>query len=59
VAWCEYGTPDALPGIYHRKEFEAELDRLPDYRLRCFFVFRRHRGSVALTDRTVAVRVAR
>jgi GNAT superfamily N-acetyltransferase len=43
VAWCEYGTPEDLPNIYHRKEYEAELDRLPDYRITCFFVDRRYR----------------
>jgi len=43
VAWCEYGTPEELPNIYHRKEYEAGLDQLPDYRLTCFFVDRGHR----------------
>jgi hypothetical protein len=43
VAWCEYGTPQELPNIYHRKEYEASLDRLPDYRLTCFFVDRKYR----------------
>jgi len=43
VAWCQYGTPDELPNIYHRKEYEAHLDALPDYRLTCFFVDRRYR----------------
>jgi hypothetical protein len=43
VAWCEYGTPEELPNIYHRKEFEADLDRLPDYRLTCFLVGRSYR----------------
>ena len=38
VAWCEYGTPEELPNIYHRKEYEEGLTRLPDYRLTCFFV---------------------
>jgi hypothetical protein len=33
VAWCEYGTPEELPNIYHRKEHEAGLERLPDFRL--------------------------
>jgi hypothetical protein len=32
VAWCEYGPPVELPNIYHRKEYEAALDRLPDPR---------------------------
>ena len=43
VAWCQYGTPEELPNIYHRKEYEAGLDRLPDYRLTCFFVDRKYR----------------
>jgi GNAT superfamily N-acetyltransferase len=43
VAWCEYGTPQELPNINHRKDYEAGLDRLPDYRLTCFFVDRKYR----------------
>jgi hypothetical protein len=43
VAWCQYGSPEELPSIYHRKEYEAGLDRVPDYRLTCFFVDRRYR----------------
>ena len=43
VAWCEYGTPDELPTIHHLKQYEAELDLLPDYRLTCIFVDRRYR----------------
>jgi hypothetical protein len=43
VAWCEYGPPEELPNIYHRKEYEAHLERLPDYRLTCFFVDKRYR----------------
>jgi hypothetical protein len=45
VGWCEYGTPAELPNIYHRKEYEAGLDRPPDYRLTCFFVDKRYRRS--------------
>jgi GNAT superfamily N-acetyltransferase len=53
VAWCEYGTPEELPSIYHRKQYEAELDRLPDYRLTCFFVDRdyRRKGIAAVALR--------
>ena len=43
VAWCEYGTPEELPNIYHRKEYDAGLDRLPDYRITCLFVGKGHR----------------
>ena len=43
VAWCEYGSPEELPNIYHRKQYEAELDRSPDYRITCMFVDKRYR----------------
>ena len=43
VAWCEYGSPAELPNINHRKEYEASVDRLPDYRLTCFFVDKKYR----------------
>ena len=43
VAWCEYGTPEELPNIYHRKEYEAQLDRVPDYRITCVFVDKKYR----------------
>ena len=42
VGWCQFGAPDELPGITHRKEYEA-LGQVPDYRLTCFFVDRDHR----------------
>jgi hypothetical protein len=43
IAWCQYGPPDELPNIHHRKQYEAELDRLPDYRITCIFVDKKHR----------------
>jgi GNAT superfamily N-acetyltransferase len=43
VAWCEYGTPVELPNIYHRKQYDAELDTLPDYRITCIFVDKKYR----------------
>ena len=43
VAWCEYGSPEELPNIYHKKEYQAGLDELPRYRLTCFFVDRDYR----------------
>jgi hypothetical protein len=48
VAWCEYGTPEELPNIYHRSEYEAGLDIVPDYRLTCLFVDKNYRrGGLA------------
>jgi hypothetical protein len=43
IAWCEYGSPEELPNIYHRKQYEEELDLVPDYRITCIFVDRRYR----------------
>jgi GNAT superfamily N-acetyltransferase len=47
VGWCQYGSPAELPNINHRKEYEAGLDRLPDYRLTCFFVDKKYRRQGA------------
>lgn len=43
IGWAEYGPPDQLPRIYHRKEIEARDEPAPDYRITCFFVDRRYR----------------
>ena len=44
VAWCQFGPPAELPNIYHRKEYEAGLEKLPDYRLTCLFVDKSYRA---------------
>jgi GNAT superfamily N-acetyltransferase len=43
VAWCQYGSPDELSRIYHRKEYEAGLVEPPDYRLTRLFVDKAYR----------------
>jgi hypothetical protein len=43
VAWCQFGSPEELPNIHHRKEYEATLDTLPDYRITCIFVDKKYR----------------
>lgn len=56
VAWAEFGSPDELPNLHHRKQYladlEAEGESEPDYRVTCIFVDRRFRRhglvSVAL-----------
>lgn len=45
VGWCQYGTVEELPRIYHRREWESGLIVMPDYRITCFFVDRDHRRS--------------
>ena len=43
IAWCEFGTPEELPTIHHRKQYDATSERAPDWRLTCIFVDRRYR----------------
>ena len=43
VAWAEYGTPEELPRIHHRKQYDAEADLVPDYRITCVFVVKDRR----------------
>ena len=46
IAWCQYGTPDELPNIYHRKEHDAQPEEPPaQYRITCFFVDRDYRRN--------------
>ena len=52
VAWAEFGRPDELPNIHHRKQYDAETVNPPDYRITCINVARTHRkkglGRLAL-----------
>jgi GNAT superfamily N-acetyltransferase len=42
VAWCQFGPPEELPRIYHRKEVESKMEA-PDWRITCIFVDRDYR----------------
>ena len=52
VGWCQFGPPDELPRIKHRRAYVEGLKDLPDWRITCFFVDRDYRrkdvASVAL-----------
>lgn len=43
--WCQYGSPDELPGIKHRRMYDKDAPPRPDWRITCFYVDRRHRGQ--------------
>lgn len=45
VAWAEYGTPEELPTIHHRKQYDATADpeRPADWRVTCIQVEKSHR----------------
>jgi len=45
IAWCEYGSPEQLPRIYHRKQYDAGEANPAPWRITCFFVDRDHRRS--------------
>jgi len=47
VAWCQFGPTDELPRIKSERAYQQGLTRLPDWRITCFFVSRRHRGKGA------------
>ena len=45
VAWAQYGSPEELPSIQHRKEYIATAERLPDFRGTCIQFERGRRGQ--------------
>lgn len=45
IAWAQFGPVDELPNIHHRKEWLRTVEALPDYRITCVYVDRRHRRS--------------
>ena len=49
IAWAEYGMPAELPDIHHRKQYLAERDLEPDYRITCIFVDKRFRRNGLVT----------
>lgn len=42
--WCQYGVPEELSNIKHRRKYDQDAPPLPDWRITCFYVDRRHRG---------------
>ena len=43
--WCQFGSPQELPAIKHRREYEKDAPPLPDWRITCFYVDTKHRGQ--------------
>ncbi len=61
VAWAQFGTVTELPNIHHRKQWEAETEQRPDYRITCLFVDKRYRrkGLAEVAVRGALVLIAR
>jgi ribosomal protein S18 acetylase RimI-like enzyme len=43
--WCQWGSPDELPTIKHKRVYLAQPPALPDWRITCFYVDPKHRGQ--------------
>lgn len=43
--WCQWGSPEELPNIKHRRAYEKEPHPEPDWRITCFYVDTKHRGQ--------------
>lgn len=43
--WCQYGDPEELSGIKHRRKYDQAEPEVPDWRITCIFVDKRHRGE--------------
>ena len=43
--WCQYGSPEELPGIKHKREYAKDAPLLPDWRITCLYVDTKHRGN--------------
>jgi GNAT superfamily N-acetyltransferase len=43
--WCQFGSPEELPGIKHRREYDKDAPPTPDWRITCFYVDKKHRGE--------------
>ena len=45
MGWCQFGPPEELPRVKHKRAYLADLTALPDGRITCFFVDKRRRRS--------------
>ena len=43
--WAQFGDVDELPGIKHRRVYDQAPPPVPDWRITCVFVDKRHRGQ--------------
>ena len=43
--WCQYGSPEELSGIKHRRDYDKDAPPRPDWRITCFYVEKKHRGQ--------------
>ncbi|MGL4576316.1 MAG: GNAT family N-acetyltransferase [Burkholderiaceae bacterium] len=45
IGWCQFGSPEELPRIKHKRAYELIPVGRPDWRITCFFVDKEYRGK--------------
>ena len=43
--WCQYGSPEELSNIKHKRQYDKDAPPRPDWRITCLFVDEKHRGQ--------------
>ena len=43
--WCQYGSPEELPSIKHKREYDKDAPPRPDWRITCFYTDKKHRAQ--------------
>lgn len=43
--WCQYGSVEELSNIKHKRAYDTDPPLVPDWRITCVFVDRKHRGN--------------
>lgn len=43
--WCQWGDPEELSNIKHRRAYDQDPPPRPDWRITCIFVDKKHRGQ--------------
>ena len=43
--WCQFGSPDELSNLKHLRAYLKDPPPVPDWRITCVFVDKRHRGQ--------------
>jgi ribosomal protein S18 acetylase RimI-like enzyme len=43
--WCQYGSPEELSNIKHKREYDKDAPPRPEWRITCFYVDKKHRGE--------------
>ncbi len=45
VGWCQFGSPEELPRIKHKRAYELVVENRPEWRITCFFVDKEYRSK--------------